>query len=553
MAAHTLRKLNLSNNRLRELKPEIKLLSQLTALDVAGNNLSSLPPELGSLTGLLALTASQNKLAIVPDSLARLTRLGFLDLGQNKFGEFPSVILALTSLRHLYFEHNLLKQLPPQIGTLTNLETLSLTGNRLSSLPAETGRLHQLHQLNLRNNQLTDLPKELGSLNRLAEAARQDSPPIIYGAQIDGNPLPHPYPLLINQGQPETTVNVLAWLRGELDIASIESVSAASNPEELSETEIEGALEQRPASFRFGMRGGKIDALPEQPTIIDIDVAKDLQSELLSKARVLETRLQQTNSDPRVRSSTARLISELEKDLGEIRPGVLLSRSRSIEADRNAFDSEDARRELFPDAIAVMDDVLLSLQDLMAIFPVVREIEAERVALSIQGDITSLDVITENAKIIKDTASASEIVTRAAANALNENDIEIRDARGIVVQARLVADQLLVIRNFAGGAALSVRQALSTGTKRAALEIGELGSKSWDQVKTNLPEGIGAASRALPIVALIGLLATISGPIAGIAGAAAAFKPLSTALKKIIESAEKAQPKTEAKQETKRR
>jgi hypothetical protein len=150
-----------------------------------------------------------------------------------------------------------------------------------------------------------------------------------------------------------------------------------------------------------------------------------------------------------------------------------------------------------------------------------------------------LDTITTNVNSIKEVANDSEIVTQAAANALRVNDAEIRDAQGIAIQARLVADQLLVTRNFVGGAALFARQALVASTTRVASELGELGSKSWDEVKANLPTGIGTAARALPVVALIGLLASISGPVAGIAGAAAAFKPLWRALKKIVDSIEK--------------
>jgi hypothetical protein len=89
-----------------------------------------------------------------------------------------------------------------------------------------------------------------------------------------------------------------------------------------------------------------------------------------------------------VRRSVERLLDALATRFEDVRPGVLLSRSRSIEADRSAFDSEDARRELFPEAIAMVDDVLLSLQDLLAIYPIVRKIEAERLALSIQRDAT---------------------------------------------------------------------------------------------------------------------------------------------------------------------
>jgi Leucine-rich repeat (LRR) protein len=533
--------LELSNNQLSMLDPGIAQLSNLDALWIDSNAVRFLPPELGRLTNLTVLDVSGNGLTSLPSELGQLKEMMLLGLDSNEFDEVPELIFSFGKLRHLYLSYNSLTVLPAEIERFAELQTLAIESNKLSSIPTAIGNLRQIRSLKVSNNNLRELPVEIGNALSLADAAQRPNAPAYWGLHIEGNPLPLPYPTLIADGQPRATTNVLAWLRGEIDPSTLktDAASAESELQELNEKEIEGALEQRPASFRFGLRGGKIDVLPEQPAIIDVDVAADLHTELLSKARILEARLTQTNSDPRVRSSAARLLSELDKSLSQIRPGILLSRSRSIEADRNAFDTEEARRELFPDAIALMDDVLLSLQDLMAIFPIVREIEAERVALALQGDITTLDSITTNIDTIKTIARDSEIVTPAAAQALKENDTEIRDARGIAIQARLIADQLLVVRNFTGGAALFARQALMAGTKRIASELGELGSKSWDEVKTNLPPGIGAASRALPLVALIGLLALISPPVAGIAGAAAAFRPLSRALKKIIGSAEK--------------
>ncbi|WP_271586051.1 hypothetical protein [Bradyrhizobium sp. CCBAU 53415] len=173
----------------------------------------------------------------------------------------------------------------------------------------------------------------------------------------------------------------------------------------------------------------------------------------------------------------------------------------------------------------------------MAVFPIVREIEAERLALAIQSDLGTLETIQANTSSVKEIAAASEIVTDAAANALREDDDQIHNARNVAVQARLIADQLLILRNFAGGAALFARRALGPSAKQVGIELGELGMKSWEEIKDNLPAGVGIASRALPVVALIGLLAAISPPVAGIAGAAAAFRPLSRALKQILGSA----------------
>ena len=529
----SLAKLNIEKNKLRSLPPTIANLSTLQFLSVGGNPLGQIPPEIGRLRQLKSLSIDRAELKGLPQELSYLTELFFLAIDHNLLQEIPAYIYQFPRLKHLYADSNQFRSISPAIENLSQLESLVLGKNALKSLPSEIAKLQRLTVLDVRDNQLTALPQSFGDLRNLTKAAERDSHPVVDGLRLDGNPLPAPYPALIAQGQPTATANVLAWLRGELDPSGLSPPPA---PSEISEKELEGALEQRPASFRFGFRDGKIDTLPERPVAMDADVAIDLRAELLSKARSLEARLAQTNSDARARASVSRLLSEIEKELNQIRPGLLLSRARSIEADRNAFDSEQGRRELFPDAIAMMDDVLLCLQDLLAVFPIVREIEAERLSLAIQGDLSTLDSITANTRVIKETATNSEIVTQEAAEALRENDDQIRDARTIVVQSRLIADQLLIIRNFVGGAALFARHALAPSAKRVALELGELGSESWSEVKANLPAGIGTASRALPLVALIGLLAAISPHVAGIAGAAAAFSPLSRALRKIVGS-----------------
>jgi hypothetical protein len=93
----------------------------------------------------------------------------------------------------------------------------------------------------------------------------------------------------------------------------------------------------------------------------------------------------------------------------------------------------------------MMDDVLLSLQDLLAVYPIVRKIEAEQLALAIQRNDSDLADIQFNTNAIKRAAAESEAVTENAVAALKENDDEIEDARDVVVRAGLVADHLLVV------------------------------------------------------------------------------------------------------------
>jgi formylglycine-generating enzyme required for sulfatase activity len=322
-------------------------------------------------------------------------------------------------------------------------------------------------------------------------------------------------------------------------------------------------LRQLPAAFRFRIQDGKIDVLPEQADAADFETAKDLYAELIAKANGLRSRLAATNADQRVQRSVERLLEALAARIEHIRPGVLLSRSRSIEADRNAFDTEEARRELFPDAIAMVDDVLLSLQDLLAIYPIVRKIEAERLALSIQRDATLLTAVRAELEEIKKEASVSEAVTEASRAALKENDPDIEVARTLDVLAGLLADQLLVVRNFGSVAVTYVRKhgasaavALGAGLARAGSELKELGGNSWEAAKVNLPEGVGAAARILPVGLVIALLANIAGPVAGLAALSGGFKQLAKAinkLKNIGEPPKETKPKPEVARKPKSR
>lgn len=311
-------------------------------------------------------------------------------------------------------------------------------------------------------------------------------------------------------------------------------------PEQRDKEETESVVVQRPAAFRFGFRNNKIDALPETPEVVDKSVANDLYQQLLAKTRVLRLRLAQTNSDIRVQHSVERLLDALGNQFDDVRPGVLLSRSRSIESDRKAFDNEEARRELFPAAISMLDDVLLSLQDFTAVYPIVRKIEAERLALAIQGDRTLLVAIQAETAEIKVAAASSEAVTNNAVAALQENDAEIEEASALEVRASLIADQLLIVRNFVSEILRAVRDygteavaKMTPSLKQASSDLKEVGTEIWEEVRQNLPRGVGKAARVLPLVILVGLLAKISLPVAGLATLVGGFKPIAKAIKQL--------------------
>ncbi|MGA8760514.1 MAG: toll/interleukin-1 receptor domain-containing protein, partial [Stellaceae bacterium] len=249
------------------------------------------------------------------------------------------------------------------------------------------------------------------------------------------------------------------------------------------------SVEQRPAAYRFTTAGDKIDVLPELPEPLDRQLAADTQKELSEKARNLLIRLQGTNSAQRVCESVQRLLDALGVPFDQLRPGVLLSRVRSLEADGAAFDTEDARAELFPDAFARVADTVQTARDLLGLFPKVRQIEVERVALDLHRLPDALPAIEQRAHEIEEAAQKSGAVTPDAVRALAKNDAAIDAAANLVLRGSLVADKLLVVGNFA-------RAVAGTGWARG------------------LSVGLGMALTAAPLMALA---YSMAGPVGALA------------------------------------
>lgn len=303
-------------------------------------------------------------------------------------------------------------------------------------------------------------------------------------------------------------------------------------PNELhDERPLDTSAEQRPAAYRFELRGRQIDVLPERPEAVDAELALDTYRELLAKAQALHGRLIQSNSARRVCGSVEMLLEALGSHFDDLRPGVLLSRERSIAADRAAFDTADGRGELFADAFAMLDDTLQTLRDLLAAFPIVRRIEAERLALDLDRSADALPIIQEQMAVIEATAEKSGAVTDRTIVALTQNDVAIEDAIDPVVQRSLVADKLLVFRNFAGavigGAVSCGRGALA----KAGTELAGLSGEVWKEVRARLPGAVGLTVTVAPLLLLAD---QIGDPYLRIGAAVPALAPIASILKKAI-------------------
>jgi hypothetical protein len=325
-------------------------------------------------------------------------------------------------------------------------------------------------------------------------------------------------------------------------------IRAAKAPPEPDAGALPASAEQRPAAYQFGVRDGKIDVLPEPLEPENREFALDIYQELVAKARELHDRLKGTNSARRVCNSVERLLSALGTRFNDLRPGVLLSRERSIAADRAAFGDE-----LFPETIGMMDDTLQTLRDLLAAFPIVRRIEAEVLALHLDRSIDAIPTIREQMDAIKAAAAQSGAVTEEAICALAQNDAVIEDATDPLVRTSLIADKLLVFRNFAGAVIGGIASRGRTALAKAGTELGELGEDIWRAIKEELPKGIGAAARIAPLIGLVTLAGVIAGPVASVASVVPAFKPIADTLKNAIRDSLKDVLASEAKGNPKRK
>jgi hypothetical protein len=182
----------------------------------------------------------------------------------------------------------------------------------------------------------------------------------------------------------------------------------------------------------------------------------------------------------------------------------------------------------------MMDDTLQSLRDLLAAFPIVRRIEAERLALDLDRNADAVPTIREQMDAIKAAAAQSGAVTEEAIDALAQNDADIEDATDLVVRTRLIADKLLVFRNFAGAVIGGIASYGRMALTKAGPELGQLVGKSWEEIKNQLPKGIGMAVTVAPFLLLAD---QIHDPYLRMGAAVPALAPIARVLKNAIRDA----------------
>ena len=122
-------KIDLSDDSLHLFPTDTKV----TWLNISDNSLSELSPEIGNLKNLTWLNVSDNSIRYLPDEIGNLSQLKELDLSENKLMRLDPEFGQLSSLERLNLSSNWLKTLPPEFGMLENLRDLNLDSNSIAA------------------------------------------------------------------------------------------------------------------------------------------------------------------------------------------------------------------------------------------------------------------------------------------------------------------------------------------------------------------------------------------------------------------------------------
>jgi hypothetical protein len=131
-----------------------KIFEMIESLELKNNLLQSLPPNIKLCKKCSSLNLYNNPLRHLPDELTQLTKLVYLYLSGGITPKMPKVIYALKNLQWLSISNMHLKFISEEIANLKSLTWLYLANNDLTFLPNNFYKLRGLKFLSLDGHQL---------------------------------------------------------------------------------------------------------------------------------------------------------------------------------------------------------------------------------------------------------------------------------------------------------------------------------------------------------------------------------------------------------------
>lgn len=165
--------LDLSNNNLETLPPQIRRLGNLQTL-VLNNNPLGRHFQFRQLYSLVHLETLHMRntyrcLNNFPGNLESLGLLADVDLAQNALPKVPDSLYSLPNLKRLNLSENNITELSTAMELWQKLDTLNLSHNKLTSLPSALCKIASLRRLYVNDNQLDfeGIPSGIGKLGCL--------------------------------------------------------------------------------------------------------------------------------------------------------------------------------------------------------------------------------------------------------------------------------------------------------------------------------------------------------------------------------------------------
>ena len=149
--------LDLTDNSIEDISPEISNLTNLETLNLTYNGITEIIPEICNLKSLSSLYFGYNGITIIPREICNLTSLTELLLNDNCITDFPPELCQLAKLSVLCLNNNTITKIPHELSQLTNLTELHLNNNNIEELPSELFQLTNLSVLELTNNNIKNI------------------------------------------------------------------------------------------------------------------------------------------------------------------------------------------------------------------------------------------------------------------------------------------------------------------------------------------------------------------------------------------------------------
>lgn len=125
--------LEICNENIIEIPPQIEHLSKLLVLMTCDNNIKEIPKELFNLKSLCMVSFSNNRISKIPDEIEHVN-IFYLDISNNPIEELPLVIYKKKRINTLFLHNTNIDAIPEDICQLKNLTTLTFDDKHLSSI-----------------------------------------------------------------------------------------------------------------------------------------------------------------------------------------------------------------------------------------------------------------------------------------------------------------------------------------------------------------------------------------------------------------------------------